>query len=163
MRLRIERIAIVYFFLGVQMRLIKVLDTVNQIEKSSFLKILDSFCADLRKTEPKIDKIMSEGDGQLKNVDDKNIVGLFNLLIPQYRSHLEEQIKFSNYQLDILVNILIRDGNSIMTREWFHKLYGKEYSKLEANIKDFSNQILKDESDIDPHRKRDYLIYRNCV
>jgi len=91
------------------MRLIDVLATINQIEKSAFLKNLDGFCSDLRKSKPKIDKILSKGDGQIKNVDDENIVQLFELLSSRYKKHLQEKIKFSDCQLDILVDILIRD------------------------------------------------------
>jgi len=145
------------------MRLIDVLDTVNQIEKSAFLKILDSFCCDLRKTNPKIDKILSKGDGQLKNVDDENIVQLFELLTPQYKKHLQEKIKFSDYQLDILVDILIRDGNSMMSREWFLKLYNNEHAKLESNIKYFKRLLENGDVDLEEHRRRDYQIYKNCV
>jgi len=145
------------------MRLIKVLDIVNQIEKSSFLKILDGFCLELRKTKSQIDKILSEGEGQLKNVDNNNIVNLFNLLDQQYGAHLQERIKFSDYQLDILVDILIKDGNSIMSREWFLKLYNREISKLEANIKTSSAQLAREDSNLDPYRRREYQVYKNCV
>jgi hypothetical protein len=145
------------------MRLIQVLDTVNQIEKSSFLKILDGFCSEVRKSKPKIDKILSKGDGQLKNVDDENVVHLYELLTPQYKRHLQEKIKFSDYQLDILVDILIRDGNSMMSREWFLKLYNREYEKLVSNIKDFKKLLENGTEDLDGQRKRDYMIYRDCV
>jgi len=145
------------------MRLIDVLDTINQIEKSAFLKILDGFCSDLRKSKPKIDKILSKGDGQLKNVDDENIVQLFVLLSIRYKKHLQEKIKFSDYQLDILVDILIRDGNSMMSREWFLELYNKEHAKLESNIKNFKRLLENGDGDLEEQRKRDYQIYKNCV
>ena len=145
------------------MRLIDVLATINQIEKSAFLKILDGFCSDLRKSKPKIDKILSKGDGQLKNVDDENIVQLFELLSPQYKKHLQEKIKFSDCQLDSLVDILIRDGNSMMSREWFLNLYNKEYAKLESNIKNFKKLLENGGGDLEHQRKRDYQIYKNCV
>lgn len=145
------------------MRLFDVLNTVNQIEKSSFLKILDGFCSEIRKSEPKIDQIFSEGDGQLKNVDDENIADLFYILIPQYTSHLNEKIKYSDYQLDILVDILIRDGNSLMSRDWFAKLYANEIQNLEKNISNFQSQLSNNNGDIDPLRLRDYKIFQNCV
>lgn len=145
------------------MRLIDVLATINQIEKSAFLKILDGFCSDLRRSKPKIDKILSKGDGQLKNVDDENIAQLFELLSPRYKKHLQERIKFSDYQLDILVDILIRDGNSMMSREWFLKLYNQEHAKLESNIKYFKRLLDNGGGDLEEHRKRDYQIYKNCV
>lgn len=145
------------------MRLLKIIDKVNQIEKTSFLNILDEFSNELRKTNPEIDKILSEGEGQLKNVDDNNIVNLFNLLRDNYSSHLQQRIKFSDYQLDIFVDILIRDGNSIMSREWFIKLYNDEISKLKSNIDSCNYQLEMDRSNLDPNRKRDYLTYQKCV
>jgi hypothetical protein len=145
------------------MRLIKVLDLVNQIEKSSFLKILDGFCVELRKTTPKIDEILSECEGQLKNVDNQNIVNLFTLLRDRYGNQLSDKIKFSNYQLDILIYILTRDGNSMMSREWFLKLYNNEMAKLQSHLKAFSSQLGSEISNLDPQRERDYLVYQNCI
>ena len=145
------------------MRLVKILDLVNQIEKSSFLKILDGFCLELKKTTPQIDKILSEGEGQLKNVDNQNIVNLFNLLKDRYSAHLFNKIKFSDFQLDILIDILTRDGNSMMSREWFLKLYNNEIFKLESDLKTFSSQIGSNKADLEPHRERDYLVYQSCL
>jgi len=149
------------------MKLLKLLDVVNQIEKSSFLKILDSCCNEVKKTDNKlcaqIDKILSEGEGQLKNVDNQNIVNLFNLLKDSYAKHLNEKIKYSDIQLDILIDILVKDGNSMMSREWFQRLYEKEIKKLQNNIKSFSAELKNEKSDLGPSRKRDYLIYQNCL
>jgi hypothetical protein len=80
------------------MKLLKVLSNVNQIEKISFLKILDGFCAESRKITPQIDQILTQSANQLKNVDDANIVKLFNLLQDKYSAHLENRIKFSDFQ-----------------------------------------------------------------
>lgn len=145
------------------MRLIKVLDIINQIEKSSFLKLLDGFCAGSRKTTPKINKILSEYDGQIKNIDDENIVKIFNLLKDCYRTHLTEKVKYSKYHLDILVDIIIRDGNSIMSKEWFSNLYFNEIKKLKSNVKIFSSMFKEESSKLDVHRIKDYNIYQKCV
>lgn len=145
------------------MKLLKVLSNVNQIEKISFLKILDGFCAESRKITPQIDQILTQSANQLKNVDDANIVKLFNLLQDKYSAHLEDRIKFSNFQIDIIVEIFVKDGNQMMSREWFHKLYNQAVSNLKSRIKSISSQIDKDNGDLSPQRKRDYAIYRNCV
>jgi len=145
------------------MRLMKVLDRVNQIEKSSFLKILDGFSAELRKSAPKIDEILSECKDQLKNVDNQNIVNLFTLVKDSYAIHLGNRIKFSDYQLDILIDILTRDGNSMMSREWFLKLYNTEISRLQSDLKAFSSQLRSEKSNLDPQRQRDYVVYQNCI
>jgi hypothetical protein len=44
------------------MRFIKVLDTVNQIEKSSFYKILDTITNNLRESNKEINKTLLQGD-----------------------------------------------------------------------------------------------------
>jgi hypothetical protein len=145
------------------MKLLKVLSNVNQIEKISFLKILDGFCAESRKITPQIDQILTQSANQLKNVDDANIVKLFNLLQDKYSTHLEDKIKFSNLQIDVIVEIFVKDGNQMMSREWFHKLYSQAVSNLRSRIKTISSQIDKDNGDLLHQRKRDYIIYRNCV
>jgi len=145
------------------MKLLKVLSKVNQIEKISFLKILDTFCAESRKITPQVDQILTQSSNQLKNVDDANIVKLFNLLKDNYASHLENSIKFSNYQLDIIVEIFVRDGNQMMSREWFNKLYDQAVANLKSNIKAILSEIENENGDLSRQRKRDYTIYRDCV
>lgn len=148
---------------GTIMKLLKVLSRVNQIEKISFLKILDSFCAESRKITPQVDQILTQSANQLKNVDDAVIVKLFNMLKDKYASHIENRIKFSNFQLDILIEIFVRDGNQMMSREWFNKLYNQAVANLKTNIKTILSQIDKENGDLSPQRKRDYTIYRDCV
>ena len=145
------------------MILLKVLSRVNQIEKISFLKILDSFCDESRKITPQVDQILTQSANQLKNVDDGNIVKLFNMLKDKYASHIEKRIKFSDYQLDIIIEIFVRDGNQMMSREWFNKLYNQAVENLKSKIKTVLSQIDKENGDLSPERKRDYNIYRNCV
>lgn len=145
------------------MNLINVLGRVNQIEKISFLKILDKYCEENRDKNPKINEILTESDNVLKKVEDSNIVQLFTLLRDDYRKHLESKIIFSNLQLDVIVEIFIRDGNQMMTKEWFTMLYKKALSSLNARIKSINEGIEKEKSDIDDEKKRDYIIYKNCV
>ena len=66
-------------------------------------------------------------------------------------------------QLDILIDILIRDGNCIMSRDWFNKLYEEEIKSLKLKIQEFQAEIESDKSSIDLSRIRDYKIYKNCV
>ncbi len=111
------------------MKLIKILDIVNQIEKSSFLKIIDNLSSELRISNKEIDKILSECEGQIKNIDNDNILKLFQLTKSQFANLIDEKLQFNNFQLDILIDIMIRDGNSIMSRDWFNKLYSNEMLK----------------------------------
>lgn len=145
------------------MRLIKILDIVNQIERSSFLKIIDNLSSDLRSKNSSIDSILSEGEDQIKNIDNVNIIKLFNLTKNSFSNLIEEKLQYNNFHLGILIDIMIRDGNSIMSREWLSKLYNNEILNLKSHIKTFLKQLDEDNKDIDPQRKRDYLIYRKCV
>ena len=145
------------------MRLIRILDIVNQIERSSFLKIIDNLSLDLKTTHKEIDKILSESEGQIKNVDNSNIVKLYNLVKKQFCDKIERELQFNNFHLGILIDIITRDGNSIMSRDWFAKLYNNEISNLKSKLIQFTPKLAEDNIDFELHRKRDYVIYRNCV
>lgn len=145
------------------MNLIKVLSRVNQIEKTSFLKILDRFSEENREKNPQIDKILTDSDNILKKAENTNIVRLFNLLRDEYTDHLRHSIKYSNYQLELVVDIFVRDGNQMMSRDWFNRLYKKALKDLNNQIRTITTQIEKDKTDIEPERKRDYVIFQNCV
>ncbi len=140
-----------------------MLTKVNQIEKISFLKILDKYTEGGRERNPKIEKILADSDNVLKKAEDTNIVQLFNLLREEYTDHLRQGIKFSNYQLELIVEIFVRDGNQMMSRDWFDKLYKKSLKNLTNQIKSINTQIEEDKTDISPERKRDYIIFKNCV
>ncbi len=148
------------------MKLIQLLGTVNQIERTSFLRILDGFCADVRKGEavPEVDRLLSESDGKLKNVDDINIAALFQHFSARYSDHLQERLVFGDRQLGVLVDILVRDGNAIMSREWFAHLHRQELDRLRGQVQTAALEI---EAGRDPAactpRQRDYATYFACV
>ena len=145
------------------MDLINILNKVNQIEKISFLKILDRYSEKNREKNPRIDKILSKSDNVLKKADDSNIVQLFNFLRDDYVKHLGHGIKFSSYQIELIVEIFIRDGNQLMSRDWFNKLYKKSISSLKSHIKRIEKELNNEKSSLSVERKRDYVIFKNCV
>jgi len=77
--------------------------------------------------------------------------------------HLEHGIKFSNFQIELIVEIFIRDGNQIMSRDWFNKLYKKSISSLKSHIKKIEKEMKNEKSSLPSERKRDYMIFKNCV
>jgi len=145
------------------MKLIKILDITNQIEKISFFKVIDSLSSELRKVNKDIDKIWIENDEQIKNVDNENIKKLFTYVKIPFRNHIDRKLQYNKFQLGLLIDIITRDGNSIMSRDWLEKLYKFEISKLELKIKQFRNTLGENNKNLDLLRKRDYMIYRNCV
>lgn len=145
------------------MKLLAVLNSVNQIEKTSFLKILDGFCSDLRGSNKEVDAILAGQDQSLKHVDNENLVDLFSVLRGQYLNHLTHSIQFSDHHIDMVVDILIRDGNALMSRDWFSRLHEDHFKTAKKNISAFGSLVEKGGDDLAPERRRDYLVYQSCV
>jgi len=139
------------------MKLLKILDLTNQIEKNSFIKLLIN--------------IMSKNDNEdtqiehIKNANNENIVKIFNLdyVQEEFKKQIKDAVAF-NFNFDILIDIIIRDGNCIMSRNWFYELYSKEISNIKNEEKKLKEELDEEKKgNIEEGRKRDYLIYRNCV
>jgi hypothetical protein len=146
------------------MKLEKILDRLNSIEKSDFAKIVDKIINNRPNKIKEIDKILSSySDTNLKKLDSHLFSKVFHLLEEEYYLHLSHKLNNSVSQLDILIDILLRDGNCIMKREWLGKLYEKELRGIKAKIKLLKNDI--DDKDLSEAelRQRDFIIYRNCV
>ena len=144
------------------MKLEKILDKLNTIEKTSFSKIVVKLISDRPKNYKQVDKILSS-DFNLKNLDSQLFAKVFNLVDEEYYHFIEGELSKSVSQLDILIDILIRDGNCIMSREWLGKLYEKEVRKIKSKLKHLKSEITdKDLSEVSS-RLRDFIIYKNCV
>ncbi|MBL3656069.1 hypothetical protein [Fulvivirga sediminis] len=142
------------------MKLEKVLDKLNSFEKNSFLKIIDGILATNPDSAKKVDKIISES-ADLKSVDNQNIAEVFNLLEPDFAECVKAEFVYVTSQLDILMDIITRDGNCIMKQDWLSRLYELELKGIKQKIKDLKKSFeVDDESNL---RKRDYLIYKACV
>jgi len=145
------------------MKLDKILDKLNSLEKNAFLKIVDNIITANPSNQKEIEKILSETDKGLKNADNINISRVFTLIEKEFTNHLQNEFVNITSQLDVVVDILIRDGNSILTREWFNKLYDKELKLLKDSLKQFKEANEGKKSDIDPSRLRDYRVYSACI
>jgi len=145
------------------MKLEKILDTLNSFEKNSFLKIIDNIYSNNPKNKPAIDKILSENSKDFKNIDNINIVKVFNLVQEEYYEHLAAEFVEIDSQLDIVTDILTQDGHCISKIDWFARLYESELVQLNSKLKEFNKMINSEGSDIDPTRRRDYDIYKTCI
>ncbi|ODS42735.1 MAG: hypothetical protein MSIBF_05415 [Candidatus Altiarchaeales archaeon IMC4] len=145
------------------MKLEKILDQLNSIEKNRFLVIIEKISGECQNSK-EIEKILSDTNkNSIKEADSINIARVFNLIEREFSEQVKEEFKSTTLQLDIVTDIIIRDGNCIMSGEWFYKLYENELKKIEARQKVFQNDIKSDKSDIDETRKRDYNIYKECL
>lgn len=76
---------------------------------------------------------------------------------------IKEEFLDVNSQLDIVIDIVSRDGKCIMKQEWFGKLYEKEILNIQQKIKTLSGLLGDSDSEIEDQRKRDYQIYKTCL
>jgi len=145
------------------MKLEKILDNVNSLEKNSFLKIIDNIISNNPKNHREIEKILSENNNNLKGIDNLNIAKVFNLITDEFTDVVKEEFVDTTSQLDILIDIIIRDGHNLIKEDWFAKLYENEIRNIKKKAAELSKQLESENSELDSQRKRDYLIYKACV
>lgn len=145
------------------MKLEKILDNINSFEKNSFLKIIDTLINNKPKNLKRIEDILSDSNKDLKSVDNINIVNVFNLLEDEFAQYIKNEFLKTSSQLDILIDIISREGCCIVKQDWFSRLYDKQLSALNAKLKTFKSDIDNEKSEISIERKRDYKIYKECL
>jgi hypothetical protein len=145
------------------MKLEKILEHLNSFEKNSFLKIIDSILASKPHNAIEVDKILTEKTRDLKNMDNINIVKVFNLVQGEFGAYVKTLQTNVESQFDVLIDVISRDGNCIMKQDWFARLYEKELENFERKLKEFQNNINDEKHDMDEQRRRDYKTYRACV
>lgn len=145
------------------MKLEKILDKLGSIEKNSFIKIIDNIITKNPKNGKEIHNILSSSDKGLKSVDNQNISKIFDLTAEEFQEHIKCEFQEITSQLDILIDIIIRDGNCIMKQDWFSRLYETEIKHLKGRIKVLNADFENDKSELSSARKRDYKIYKACL
>lgn len=145
------------------MKLEKILDRLNSIDKNYFIKVIDNIISHNPKNIKEIDKILISADKGLKSVDNQNIAKVFSLIEDEFYEYLICEFQDTSSQLDILVDILIRDGNCIMKQDWFSRLYEAELKSIKTKIKKTNEEFQNEKSEISEERKRDYRIYSACL
>ncbi|RZS90620.1 hypothetical protein [Aquimarina brevivitae] len=145
------------------MKLEQILDKLGSIEKNSFIKIIDTIISNHPKHHKEIDKILSTSDKGLKSVDNQNIARIFSLTTDEFQEHVKSEFQEITSQLDILIDIIIRDGNCIMKQDWFSRLYEKEIKHIKSRIKGLNADFENDKSELSASRKRDYRVYKACL
>jgi hypothetical protein len=146
------------------MKLEKILDNLNSLEKNPFIKIIVNLIGQGTKNSKEIEKIISESDKSgLKNLDNVVISKIFGLIEDEYSNFIKTEFVNTSSQLDILADIILRDGNCIMKLDWFARLYESEIKNINTKIKNLQKEIEDPKSEISESRKRDYRIYKSCV
>ena len=145
------------------MKLKKILDRLGSIEKNAFIKIIDNIITKNPKNSKEIERILRTSDKGLKSVDNQNIANIFALTDGEFQEHIKSEFQEITSQLDILIDIIIRDGNCIIKQDWFSRLYETEAKHLKSKIKDLKSDFENDKSELSLLRKRDYKIYKSCL
>jgi hypothetical protein len=145
------------------MKLVQILDRLSSIEKNSFIKIIDNIITSNKEKAKQVEKILVPANKGLKSVDNQNVVKIFEITSAEFTEHIKEEFQDTSSQLDILIDIIIRDGNCIMRQDWFSRLYDAELKKLIVKIKNLAFEFENDKSDLSESRKRDYRIYQSCL
>jgi hypothetical protein len=143
------------------MKLFQILEQTNSLEKNQFYKILNNLIE--KSGSEKIEEILSNNSRQVKDFDNEIIVKIFDVLNLDFKNYLKNELTNNISQIDIVLDILIRDGNSILKARWFDELYRKEIAILSEKSIEFLKIIESETKEIEESRKRDYLIYRNCL
>ena len=145
------------------MKLEKILDKLGSLEKNSFIKIIDHIISKNPKNLKETEKILSSSDKGLKSVDSLNISNIFSLTSEEFTEYVVCEFQEANSQLDILIDIIIRDGNCIMKQDWFSRLYETEIKNLKGKIKSLNSELESEKSELSESKKRDYRIYKACL
>lgn len=145
------------------MKLEKILDKLGSIEKNAFIKIIDNIISKNPKNNKEIEKILSSSDKGLKSVDNQNISKIFSLTTVEFQEYVKSEFQEITSQLDILIDIIIRDGNCIIKQDWFSRLYEEEIKHIKKKIKTLNADFENDKSELSTARKRDYRIYKACL
>lgn len=145
------------------MKLDKILDRLGSLEKNAFIKIIDSIRTSNPKNAKDIDKILSASDNGIKSVDSKNISTIFSLVETEFSNIVKSEFLRTTSQLDIVIDIIIRDGQGIIRQDWFSRLYENELKGLSQRIKQLQAELDNEKSEISPERRRDYRVYLACL
>ena len=145
------------------MKLEKILDQLSSFEKNSFLKIVDNIISSNPHNSKSIDKILSDTSKDLKSVDNINIARVFQLIEEEFRKFVQSEFAITTSQLNILIDILIRDGNCIMKRDWFVRLYENELKNIRRQVNELKIIFESDKPTIDSQKLRAYKTYKACL
>lgn len=146
------------------MKLEKILGNLNSLEKNSFIKIIDNIIAKSPKNIKTIEKLLADTDkSELKNLDNVVISKIFSLIETEFSQLIKSEFVNTSSQLDILTDIITKDGNCIMKLDWFGRLYETQLKNINKKIKELQKELENPKSEISERRKRDYRIYQSCV
>ncbi|TMP42286.1 hypothetical protein CWB96_21410 [Pseudoalteromonas citrea] len=145
------------------MKLNQILSIVNQVEKAKFISTLDRLCSDAAKNNNKLAQTIDNIDGQIKNASGSEITQLFSTVKEFFKTSIKEQILMGSAQLNLLLNILSRDGNGVARIVWIESLYAREWEDIEGLSKELKEAIQLGSKEVSFNRNHTLKIYHSCM
>lgn len=145
------------------MKLERILEKLSSIEKNSFIKIIDTIISKNKEKVKDAEKILLDTSKGLKAADSQMVAKIFELTKKEFKDQLLVEFQEVSSQLDILIDIITRDGNCIMKLDWFARLYEQEIQNIKSKTKELASEFENEKSDLSDTRKRDYRIYKSCL
>jgi hypothetical protein len=145
------------------MKLEKLLDVMGSFEKNAFIKTIETILSNKPQNLKEIERILSSSDRGIKSADNQNIAKIFSMVESEYMEIIKTEFRKTSTQLDIVIDIVIKDGHGIIKQDWFSRLYDNELKMLKQKITQLQTEIEDDKSEIGSERKRDYKVYKACL
>lgn len=161
--IRVSLAALTNHNYSLSMKLEKILDQLGALDKNAFIKNIDSILSNKPGNQKQIEQILAASDGGIKSVDNSNIVQLFSLIEPEFINLIKSEFRKTSSQLDIVIDIIIQDGNAILKQDWFSRLYETELKSIRQKTKLLQTELENEKSELSTERKRDYRIYLACL
>jgi hypothetical protein len=146
------------------MRLSNVLSLTNQVEKSKFLNFIDKISNESALDHPDLAAQLNKIDGQIKSAHSDDVVQLFLLLKPYFKTSIKEHLAMLGAKATIITNILVRDGNCISKIGWLEELYSKEWEIIDLRSKNIKARLDIHDEDVNSYDDTKRLqIYLACI
>lgn len=141
------------------MELTNILDHLGSSEKDQFIKIINGIISDIPKNAKKINNILNGKSKELKEQDNNNIAGIFLLVKDEFADLVKKEFVNLTSQLDILIDIVIKDGNRIMKQDRLDHLYENQLRDFTEKKAAFKKSVYSNNSGIDKQRKKALKTY----
>lgn len=144
------------------MQLQQALVTLNQIEKSKFINCLDKLCTLAAAGNKTVSDTLDKVNRQIKDASGSQVTQLFYAVKDDFKQQLANEIAMSDASLDLMVNILSRDGNGVARLSWIEQLFLKEWQALDALARHLKQQIDQEQLEGFGHQHRLKIFY-DCI
>ena len=104
-------------------------------------------------------KTIENIDGQIKNASGSEITQLYYAVRDFFKVAVKEQILMNSTQINLLVNILSRDGNCVARISWIENLYVKEWNSLQLLAEELKGEITENKSSTVTNRAKALSTY----